>query len=126
MKLIFAQSQLSEGSFNLATIRDELVNLIVQCYFDQFINDILKDYLSCLILEPNQWRHVVENILRSNVKVSPESSELLFAQALQYDELVDDLSDFVKFLDSEDLDELCVALRERNVEKKCCPPQCDK
>ncbi len=99
---------------DLSGIRDSMVLRIDQCYFDGSVNEIVSEFLKHSPITPDQWRMIVGKIQNSNVAPSQDLIEWLFLHTLRYDELFDDLADFVKKYKHADLLKILQTINEGN------------
>ncbi len=102
---------------DLSLIRDDLACLIEQCYFDIFVDSILQKLLIYLRLESDQWQAIIEKIEESKVNPSRETVELLFIQALRFNELQSNLSLFVDKYGHEDLQKILIATSKSDAQE---------
>lgn len=100
---------------DLGELRSALVSLIMQCYFDSFINGALQEFLTKIRIEPDQWRAITRKILASKMLPSKPVVELLFLQALRYDELYADLAGFINIQAHSDLPAILHAIQDGDV-----------
>lgn len=107
----------TDANINISEIRQDIVSLIKRCYFDRFINKILIETLSRLRIEPTDWRSIVNTINRSKVAPFDDVIELLFLQALSYQELFPDLERFINQYSRDDLLSILFAIQEGSSQK---------
>jgi len=102
---------------DLGEYRRELVSLIAQRYFDIFMNGTLQRFLTIFQIEPEQWKIITHKIQESKMPPSERVVELLFLQALQYDELHAEMGAFVTTYGRSDLSEILQATRDNDATK---------
>lgn len=101
----------------LKEIHENLLPLIYECYFDNFSNDVLPEFLTSLHVEADQWRKIALKIQESQVLPSNKTIESLFLQGLQHEELTDDLLEFVKKFNADDLLIILQAIQDKDAQK---------
>ena len=99
---------------DLSGIRDTMISRIDQCYFDSSVNAIVSEFLKHSPINPDQWQMIVGKIQNSNVAPSQDLIEGLFLHTLRYDELFDDLADFVKKYKHADLLKILQTIKDDN------------
>ena len=117
MRLELIYAHISGAEKDASEIRNGLISLIEQCYFDSLIDANLPAVLSQLRVEQNQWRVLTRKIQESKMLPSRQVVELLFLQALRYDELHADLEEFVTTYGHDDLLQILRAIKDGNTQK---------
>ncbi|MFO2976082.1 hypothetical protein SCO70_00810 [Legionella pneumophila serogroup 3] len=106
------------GDFkDLSEIINITISLIEKCYFDSFIDAILMEFLVNLEIKPEQWKLIKNKIQQSRVVPSKLTLQLLFLQALKYDELYEDLEVFLRGLNDPTLGQIFQAIKVNDANK---------
>ena len=117
LKLRVALFRITGEGTGLDDIRNDMILWIAQCYFDNAINAIVVDLLTYLSIEPDQWRMIAGKIQESNVAPSKDLIEVLFLHALPHNDLFDDLIDFIKKYNQDNLLEILQAIKNNDAPK---------
>lgn len=102
---------------DLCPLRNQIISLILKCYFDKFTDKILSDVLGGFRLDREQWLGVLQQIKRSKVLPSKLLVAELFMQGIQYENVKKEFADFVDNSDQGDLRELLQALNDKDAKK---------
>lgn len=117
MKMSLASSQIGREVGDVRRLSCEICNLIAQCYFGRFVDNILSELLAMIVISREQWIAITGQLQESSVKPSEETTELLFSQALQYDDIQDDLIRFTEKAGAESLSELLQFMKNRQAQE---------
>ena len=117
LKLRVALFRITGEDTGFDAVRNDMILWIAQCYFDSAINAIVADLLAYLSIEPDQWRIITGKIQESNVAPSKDLIEVLFLHALPHNDLFDDLIDFIKKYNQDNLLEILQAIKNNDAPK---------
>lgn len=117
MKLELAYMQALGGNRELEEIQRNLISLICESYFDNFIDSWLPIILGILRVEIDQWRKISLKIQESKVSPSQKTIESLFLHGMQHEELLAELLELLKKYNANDLLNILQALQDEDAQK---------